>query len=254
MDWAALADSSNEFKGAEYEKNNSSLVFEKKSHFNNNLDSYVDENGNYVYTCWVKRGNGKWEREGVDIIPFTEENVELILMLDQDDHNSDLQERYDEENSDYGIQNQQNNLHVGYENEDNFDSDPIESIPDPKGDIFTQLYPEEEIVNPDLEAMEIFVRTELSEEQQNLFFAHMGERKYLEDIGRDEEESTGRKITKQAVHGRWDRILTKTCKHFGVAKPKQEHKKRIASSRRKRRGIDFFVLYWRKKYQSLLQI
>ena len=30
--------------------------FEKKSQFNDRRDSYVDANGNYVYTEWVKVG------------------------------------------------------------------------------------------------------------------------------------------------------------------------------------------------------
>jgi hypothetical protein len=74
--------------------------------------------------------------------------------------------------------------------------------------------------------METFIRTELTEEQQNLFFAHYGEGKYLEDVRREEEAATGKKVTKQAVHGRWDRIVVKTCRHFGLEKPKQVHKKK----------------------------
>lgn len=49
--------------------------------------------------------------------------------------------------------------------------------------------------------------------------------KYLEDIRREEEAATGKKVTKQAVHNRWARIITKGCKHFGVKKPRQEHRK-----------------------------
>ena len=203
-----------------------SLPFEKKSHFNDSRDSYVDENGNYVYTRWVKRGKGKWEREVIATIPFTDENRDIIILLDQDDHDCDLQERYDEENADYGIRNQQNNSHGDSEDEDDFDSDPIECIADPNGDVFTQLYTDEQQVDPVVQEMETFVRSELSDEQQDLFFGHMGEGKYLEDIRREEEATTGKKVTKQAVHGRWDRIVTKTCKHFGVEKPKQEHKKK----------------------------
>ena len=34
----------------------------------------------------------------------------------------------------------------------------------------------------------------------------------------------GKKITKQAMHNRWNKIITKACKYFGVEKPKQAHK------------------------------
>ena len=172
--------------------------------------------------------NGKWKRRVTDIIPLTAENMEIIIMLDQDDHDTDLQDRYAEENTDYEIENQQTRNECDGDGEDNdgFDTDPIENIADPKGNVFSQLYPEEESANPQFEEMERFVRSGLSEEQQNMVFAHCGERKYLEDIRREEEAATGKKVTRQAVHGRWDRILTKTCKHFGVEKPKQEHKKK----------------------------
>lgn len=208
------------------QRKNDSLPFDKKSHFNNSRDSYVDEIGNYVYTRWVKRGNGKWEREIVATIPFSEETRDIIIMLDQDDHDCDLQERYDEENADYGIRNQRNNAHGDSEDEDSFDSDSIENIADPNGDPFSRLCQDEQPVDPQVHEMETFVRTELNDRQQDLFFGHYGEGKSLEDICREEEVETGKKVTKQAVHGRWDRIITKTCKHFGVEKPKQEHKKK----------------------------
>jgi hypothetical protein len=211
-------------KETKMSKNNDSLPFEKKSHFNDSRDSYVDESGNYVYTRWVKRDNGKWEREVVATIPFTDENRDIIILLDQNDHDCDLQERYDEENADYSIRNQRSSTHG--DSEDEFDSDPIENIEDRSGDVFSQLHPDEQLVDPRTQEMETFVRSELSAGQQDLFFGHLGEGKFLEDIRREEEAVTGKKVTKQAVHGRWDRILTKTCRHFGVEKPKQVYKKK----------------------------
>jgi hypothetical protein len=208
-----------------------SLPFEKKSHFNDSRDSYVDESGNYVYTRWVKRDNGKWEREVIATIPFTDENRDVIILLDQNDHDCDLQERYNEENADYGIRNQRSSPHG--DSEDEFDSDPIESIPDTNGDVLSRLCPDEQPVDPRVQEMEEFVRSELSDEQQDLFFGHMGEGKFLEDIRREQETETGKKVTKQAVHGRWDRIVTKTCKHFGVDKPKQEHRKKDGKQAKK---------------------
>jgi hypothetical protein len=208
------------------QRKNDSLPFERKSRFNDSRDSYVDENGNYIYTRWVKRSNGKWEREVVATIPFTDENRDIIILLDQNDHDCDLQERYDEENADYSIRNQRSNAHGDSADADDFVTDPIDSIKDPNANVFSQLYPDEQPVDPRVQEMETFIRTELTEEQQNLFFAHYGEGKYLEDVRREEEAETGKKVTKQAVHGRWDRIVTKTCKHFGVDKPKQEHRKK----------------------------
>lgn len=206
-------------------RNNDSQGFERKSHFNNDRGSYVDENGNYVYSQWVKRPNGKWEREIIDIVPLTAENRDVIILLDEYDHDNDLQERYDEENADYGIRNQHDNHHGDSEDEDSFDADPLENIADPSGDVFDQLYPEEMPVDPKVAQAEAFIHEQLKPEQQDMVYGHLGEMKYLEDIRREEEAATGKKVTKQAVHGRWDRIITKACKEFGVEKPKQEHKK-----------------------------
>ena len=59
-------------------RNNDSLYFDHKSHYNDDRDSYIDKNGNYVYTQWVKVGK-TYERRVVDIIPLTEENRDIII-------------------------------------------------------------------------------------------------------------------------------------------------------------------------------
>ena len=74
-----------------------------------------------------------------------------------------------------------------------------------------------------MEKVLAFIET-LTPAQQDLLYAHLGERKFLEDIRREEEAATGKKITKQAMHNRWNKIITKACKYFGVEKPKQTHK------------------------------
>ena len=203
------------------QKNNATTPFERKSHFNSNRDSYLDEQGNYVYTRWVKRYNGNWEREVVATIPFTDETRDIIIFLDADDHGFDLDERYEEENADYGFRNKCKNAKKR-DDDLEFDTDPIEQLPDPAS-IASDDEPVQE--NPMIDEIADFIRTELTEEQQNLLFAHLGEGRFLEDIRREEEDATGKKVTKQAVHNRWNRIVAKTCKHFGVDKPKQEHKK-----------------------------
>ena len=81
-------------------RNNESLNFDHKSHYNDDRDSYIDKNGNYVYPQWVKVGKS-YERRVVDIIPLTEENRDIIILLDGSDHDMDLQDRYAAENADY---------------------------------------------------------------------------------------------------------------------------------------------------------
>lgn len=147
-----------------------SLPFERKSTFNQERDHYLDEDGNYVYTKWVQRPNGKWERVVTDIIPLTAENMEIIILLDGDDHDTDLQGRYEEENADYRIRNQQNNSHGDSEDEDDFAADPIEGIADPHGDVFDHLYPEDKPADPKVQAVEAFIPEELTPGQQDLVY------------------------------------------------------------------------------------
>ncbi|MGI5986423.1 MAG: hypothetical protein ACOX7O_11345 [Oscillospiraceae bacterium] len=208
-------------------KHNATPNFERKSHFNQDRDSYLDKSGNYIYTRWVNRANGKWEREIVATVPFTEETRDVIIFLDSDDHGYDLQDRYADENSDYKIRNKQEEKHKQRIKDDDFDfsEDPIDTIPDPKP-LLPQLLDSESLSeDPMVEMISEFIRTQLTEDQQNLIFAHLGESKFLEDIRREEEATTGKKVSKQAVHNRWNRIITKLCKYLGVEKPKQEHRK-----------------------------
>ena len=182
------------------------LSFERKSRVNTNSDNYLDSNGNYVYTRIVRRPNGQWEREIIDIVPLTAENMECIIFLEKNDHDTTLAERYDAENADYDF----------LAKKDADEGDPFDRI---AVDVF-----EDAAETPDLEQILAFIGT-LTPAQKDLVYAHLGERKFLEDIRREEEAATGKKITKQAMHNRWNRIMAKACKYFGVEKPKQTHKR-----------------------------
>lgn len=201
--------------------------FEKKSQFNDKRDSYVDANGNYVYTEWVKVGK-KWERRVVATIPLDAENRDFIIMLDGSDHDMDLGDRYEEEHTDYSVENQkakQAEPDGGTSEDQDFDADPIENIADPHGDAFQQLYPEEEPVNPMVQKAETFISEELKPAQQDMVYGHLGECKYLEDLRREENARTGKNMKKAGYHDRWDRIIQKGCKYFGVEKQKQSKRK-----------------------------
>ena len=183
------------------------IQFERKSKINTDKDAYLDANGNYVYTHMVRRTNGQWEREIIDIVPLTSENTECIIVLEENDHKTALAERYDAENADYHF--------IAKKNTDQ--GDPLDKIP---GNISTGSSE-----FPDIKPILAFIET-LTPALQNLVYAHLGEGKFLEDIRREEEAATGKKITKQAMYNRWNKIITKACKYFGVEKPKQIHKKR----------------------------
>lgn len=196
--------------------------FERKSHFNNSRDSYVDESGNYIYTQWVQQENDRWEREVVATIPFTDENRDIIILLDQDDHDADLGGRYDDENADYSFLNQQKKSNLDSAEDDDFRDDPIDCIVDKSADTFSLLFQEEAPTDPRIAEITEWIHS-LPESQINLIYEHLGAMKFLEDIRREEELCTAKAITKQAMHNRWNKIIAKARKHFGVDKPKQNH-------------------------------
>jgi len=216
-------------KGTKMNRNNDSLNFDHKSHYNDDRDSYIDKNGNYVYTQWVKVGKS-YERRVVDIIPLTEENRDIIILLDGSDHDMDLQDRYAAENADYGMENRKQRQADGSQtdgdDDQTFDSDPMESIADPRADVMTTLFPDGTPGNPLVTQAEEFIETQLKPAQQDMIYGHLGEGKYLEDLRREENERTGKEVKKAAYHDRWDRIIQKGCRYFGVEKPKQQKKRK----------------------------
>ena len=216
-------------KGTKMNRNNDSLNFDHKSHYNDDRDSYIDKNGNYVYTQWVKVGKS-YERRVVDIIPLTEENRDIIILLDSSDHDMDLQDRYAAENADYVMENRKQRQADGSQtdgdDDQTFDSDPMESIADPRADVMKTLFPDDTPGNPLVTQAEEFIETQLKPAQQDMVYGHLGEGKYLEDLRREENERTGKEVKKAAYHDRWDRIIQKGCRYFGVEKPKQQKKRK----------------------------
>ena len=175
----------------------------------------MDADGNYVYTTWEKRGK-KWVEVPVCTIPLGEngENAEWIIMLDHDDHEVDLQNRYQDENADYGFSNRVANQKAG-DDDDMSDTDAWAMIADPKADIFDTLFPEEEEVNQKLQQLEEFMKL-LTEDQRNLIYEYFGARKTLKQICDEENEANGTDKSPQSVGNR-KKILERLKKFFEKA-------------------------------------
>ena len=205
---------------------NNATPFSRQSRFNAERSCYLDSDFNYVYRYKSRRADGTYETKEIKI-PYSEENREVFILLDREDHDADLADRYEEENKDWEFQNKMDKYASEDANgsDDEFRDSPIDCIPESDSDVFEQAFPEyKEKPQGDSRRVELreWIST-LPDTQQNLIFAHLGEDKFLEDIRREEELETGKKITKQAMHNRWTKILQKGCKHFGVEKPKQKH-------------------------------
>ena len=194
-------------------KNNG--TFKRKSYYNPNRRSFVTEDGKLAYIVWdeeSKRDITHHYEIGSDGI-----TEELVIMLDKDDHDWDLSERYQEENTDYGFCNSQRKHN---EDGEEHPTAPIEEIVDKQADILSLLFPEDEVTDEAVEKAVSFIST-LTEEQQNLVYAHLGSMKQLEEIRCEEIETTGKTVTQQAVSNRWKKIIVRACKYFDTPVPRK---------------------------------
>lgn len=100
---------------------------------------------------------------------------------------------------------------------------PWDEIEDIKSDPFTLLFPEDAPMDEKVAAILEFMEG-LTEAQRDLVYDHLGAWKYLEDVRREEEARTGKTVTQQAISNRWNKIIAKGCKHFGVEKSRKRKK------------------------------
>lgn len=164
----------------------------RTSEYDENRGSYMDADGNYVYTTWEKRGK-KWVEVPVCTIPLGENG----------------------ENADYEFSNRIANQKAG-DDDDMSDTDAWAMIADPKADVFDTLFPDEEEVDPKLQQLENFMQL-LTEDQRNLIYEHFGTRKTLKQICDEENAANGTDKSPQSVGNRKKKILERLKKLFEKA-------------------------------------
>jgi hypothetical protein len=205
---------------------------EKKSKFDQNRTAFVDsKTGDYVFNEWVNQGtekNPRWILREVARIPA--EMGKWVKLLDEDDAAVDLQNRYEDEHRDYSVENRKQanqELEEGDSSaEDGQTGNPMEVIPDKHGEPEKVLFPEEEATDPRIEQIEQTKVTRLTEEQRNLYYDHVGQQMYLEDIRREKISVTGKNITQQAVSKQWRKTMKIFCDDLGVEMPKTRGKRK----------------------------
>lgn len=178
----------------------------RSSRYNPNRNSYITEDGRYAYVVW----DGESKCNITHYIETGKGGVteEILILLDEDDHQMDLQERYGSENADYGFLNRQ--LHH-IEDSEKFAIDPIGNIEDKQADLFTVLFTEEVVPNKLMPQL-LEIMDNLTDAQRDLIYDHLGAMKQLEEIRQDEIAATGKQVTQQAVSNRWKKIITVSAK------------------------------------------
>ena len=197
----------------------------RKSEYSADRESYMDEHGNYVYCQWQQVGNGKWELVPVCTIPVGEdgENAEWTILLDDMDCEEDRQNDAIRRNTDTGFQAAQSRHEA-----DGGAADPweTEAFKRQQGkNLLDEIMPEAKPDDPQMTAL-LAAMDKLTDRQRDMIYQHLGIGLFLEDIRREEETVTGKKVSQQAVSGRWDKIITRLCKELGVPKPRKRKGKK----------------------------
>ena len=165
------------------------------------LQSQRLADGRYVY--YPAQG------EPIYITPGRDVSEEIIIMLSQMDHDEELAARYDERHRDYGVSNIQAKV---ADTNDSTDEDPIDTLPDPRGDILSILFPDEEPTSAMVEIL-AQVMTELTPQQVDFIYDRFGLQMTETDIAARDG------VTKQAVFNRQKKLFSRIRKLFGERMP-----------------------------------
>ena len=181
----------------------------RKSKYDNNRSCYMTEDGSYVYEI-VDIDTGAVRKER--ITPEDESTAELVIWLDEDDHQQDLRRRYDEENLDWEMENKRARFEKGT-TEDEFDEDPFSQITSTMSIPGASLSNEEDAEDPRIVKLREFMK-ELTDDQVNLIYDLFGNLKTLREIAEESVKPDGTHPTEQAIYGREQKILKRLRKMF----------------------------------------
>lgn len=196
-------------------KNNDSK--KRKSGFNPNRSCYLTADGKYYcYEHWdydAERVVTQRLEVGKDL------SLELTLVLDEIDHEHDLNDRYESELHDPLFDAKVNSYNADPDNEDAVD--PFDTLADKSGSPYDVLFAEPEPENPQVAQVRRVIDEECTEAQQDFFFEHFGKVTQLEKMRQTEVAETGKLPSSQAMTNRKNKIIDKVAKFLGVERVKR---------------------------------
>ena len=190
-----------------------------------NVNSYFDNDHRYIYTFNMDYGD-QIEKKCICLIDLNDysNGSDIILALRELDRYEDEQEEIIHQHTDKVFQEK---LHR-YESEgdDRQLSDPWETVcyANDCADLFSLIFPDDKPEDDQREKLEAFIQT-LQPQQIDLFYQHFGAQRTLEELRQEEQERTGHEVSQQAFSDRWNKILARICKHFGIPKPRKRKEK-----------------------------
>lgn len=189
----------------------------RKSGFNPNRTCYLTADGKYY--CYER-----WDADAKCVVTQRLEvgkdlSLELTIMLDESDHDMDLQERYESELRDPLFDTKVNSYKADPDNE--YAVDPWDTLADKSGSPEDAMFAEPEPENPQSAQVRRVIDEECTEAQQDFFFEHFGKGTPLEEMRQAEAEQTSKLPSSAAMTNRKNKIIDKVAKSFGVERVKR---------------------------------
>lgn len=197
------------------QRNNDSK--KRKSGFNPNRTCYLTADGKYY--CYER-----WDDDAKCVVTQRLEvgkdlSLELTIMLDESDHDMDLQDRYEGELRDPLFDAKGNSYKADPNNEDAVDL--WDTLADKSGSPEDAMFAEPKSENSQAVEARRVIDEECTEAQQEFFYRHFGECAQLEEMRQAEAEQTGKLPSSAAMTNRKNKIIDKVAKSFGVERVKR---------------------------------
>ena len=189
----------------------------RKSNYNLNRTCYLTADGKFY--CYER-----WDDDAKCVVTQRLEvgkdlSVELTIMLDESDHDMDLQDRYEGELRDPLFDAKVNSYKADSDNEDAVD--PWDTLADKGGSPEDAMFAELEPENPQVAQVRRVIDEECTKAQQDFFFEHFGKVTQLEKMRQAEAAETGKLPSSQAMTNRKNKIIDKVAKSLGVERVKR---------------------------------
>lgn len=190
----------------------------RKSGFNSSRTCYLSADGKYY--CYEV-----WDSDTKHMVTLKYEvgkdglTEELTLILDESDHDMDLQDRYEGELRDPLFDAKVANYKADPDDEDAVD--PWGTLADKSGSPEDALFAEPEPENPQAAQVRRIIDEDCTESQQDFFFEHFGVGTQLEEMRQAEAGQTGKLPSSAAMTNRKNKIIDKAAKALGVERVKR---------------------------------
>ena len=181
-----------------------------KGGFNLNHTCYLTADGKYY--CYER-----WDDNAKCVVTQMLEvgkdlSVELTIMLDESDHDMDLQDRYEGELRDPLFDAKVNSYKTDPYDEDAVD--PWDTIADKSGSLEDAIFAEPEPENPQIAQVRRVIDNECTKFQQDFFFEHFGEGTQIEEMHHVEAGQTVDLPSSAAMANLKSKIIDKVAKSF----------------------------------------